>query len=181
MIKMDSDVAKVWLRYNQRLRRLVLGPNYVGPISEVKKQLLRQLGLEIEEILVKKKWPTFGDLKPKKFMLFGDQEKRASELIEAVRVTVPTPTLPINPDVIQADFLAGYEYGEGIWVGKNSFVDPSVWIVPPVVISKDCYVGPEVILGWMALRRMVIKPEQEKRLERQTPTVILKALVGFGH
>ncbi|MEM7799870.1 MAG: sugar transferase [Chloroflexota bacterium] len=43
--------------------------------------------------------------------------------------------------------IPGTKYGNGVWVGKNCVIHPSVRITPPVVIGNRCQIGREVELG----------------------------------
>jgi NDP-sugar pyrophosphorylase family protein len=43
--------------------------------------------------------------------------------------------------------LEGNQIAPGIWVGRNHIIDPSVRLLPPVYLGKNCQVGSDVELG----------------------------------
>ena len=43
--------------------------------------------------------------------------------------------------------IRGSFLGNGVWVGKNNMIDPSVRFSPPVVIGDNCQIGKDVELG----------------------------------
>lgn len=43
--------------------------------------------------------------------------------------------------------LAARQIGEGIWVGRNHIIHPSVRLAPPVYIGDNCQIGKDVSLG----------------------------------
>lgn len=43
--------------------------------------------------------------------------------------------------------LDGNQIAPGIWVGRNHIIDPSVRLLPPVYLGKNCQVGSDVELG----------------------------------
>jgi mannose-1-phosphate guanylyltransferase len=47
--------------------------------------------------------------------------------------------------------LPGTEQGNGIWVGKNSFIGPGVLLIPPVLIGDNVRIGDRSIIGPFAV------------------------------
>lgn len=43
--------------------------------------------------------------------------------------------------------IKGSFLGNGVWVGKNNMIDPSVRFSPPVVVGDNCQIGKDVELG----------------------------------
>jgi NDP-sugar pyrophosphorylase family protein len=43
--------------------------------------------------------------------------------------------------------LEGRQISQGIWVGRNHMIHPSVRLSPPVFIGQNCQIGPDVELG----------------------------------
>ena len=50
---------------------------------------------------------------------------------------------PIRPEI---PFRA-HPVARGIWVGRNTLIDPSVSLSPPIFIGENCFIGPDVELG----------------------------------
>ena len=47
---------------------------------------------------------------------------------------------------VQVD-VAGFELRPGVWIGKDSTIDPSVRIDAPAFVGENCTIDPDVVLG----------------------------------
>ncbi|MCA9935542.1 MAG: sugar transferase [Anaerolineales bacterium] len=197
----DEDQLAVWLHPNGAISaepldgpRLTFSGAYLvepGLLAHIPAQTRRSLAADtLPELLAAGVavygWQTHGYCNP--LRTFADYQAAQAAYLDSAMAAGQADggprlaQLPQGGAALRYPTLDGNRMGQGVWVGKQNVIHPTVRVRPPVLLGDNCRIGREVELGPYAVIGSGVVIDDEATVQHSTalPRTYIGQLVNVS-